>query len=47
MIPATQGYATGWKDDAVFWSINARGVRLDGTMDLTSDEAGQPSNTSL
>jgi hypothetical protein len=39
MIPAAHSYATEWKNDAAFWSFNARGVRADGTMDLTSEEA--------
>jgi hypothetical protein len=34
MITALAGKATGWKKDAVWWSINVIGLRSDGTVNL-------------
>jgi hypothetical protein len=39
LIPSVQSLAARWKSDAAFWSVSARGVRSDGTMDLTTEDA--------
>ncbi len=39
MISATRGPARQWASDAVFWSINIRHLRADGTVDLRDASA--------